>query len=68
VLIIVTEKRGRGVQAALAARGKRQVWLAEQLRVDPALLSRVLTGQVERPALWRLIWTILATDTEEAGV
>jgi hypothetical protein len=37
------------------------------LRVDPALLSRVLTGQVERPGLWRLIWTILAADTEEAG-
>jgi len=68
VLIIVTEKKGRGVQAALAARGKSQVWLAEQMKIDPGLLSRVLSGQVQRPGLWRIIWTILATDNEEAGV
>ncbi len=62
MLMTSTPSEGRAVKAMLAAKGRTQGWLAEQLNVDPAVLSRVLSGQMQRPDLWRAIWLNLTSE------
>ena len=51
------------MKAVLALRGETQGHLAARLQIDQALLSRILTGRVHRPALWQAIWNALTTES-----
>lgn len=54
----------RAVRVLLAAKNWSQNDLAAALAVDAPTLSRLLSGRVHNPELWKQLWLVLTSSSE----